>query len=663
MPFSLARRHSGYPARRALHKSAARICALALISALILMPALLTYTRASADNSSSPDILQFLGLTIRWYHVIASQQASATDPGDLVRVNQDRQVADHVVQAAFEYARAASQAADQQQAGANQAPNGNSGAPDSQRLSELSSKLNDDVQNLQGEVQSQRQQMESATGPKRQQLQGALAETQSELELAEARHDAVQNMMDFVSGASSYGGGTTGLRAQVEQLARSVPAAQTQSASGARQSAAQNNSISETPMPATQRVQPNGIWALSADLVDLYRVRGSLRSAIQLTRALEQNCASLRAPYLGALKQMSQQGDAIATQADTAGPGAYAQEKKQLDALTAQFKASASQSVPLSEMDILLNLCEKNLSDWHSDVDGQLSADVRSLLFRLAGLATVLFLVFAIAEIWRRAILRYVQEGQRRYVFLLVRKIVVAFAVVGVFISTFAGEIGSVATFAGLITAGVAVALQNVILSIAGYFFLIGKYGIRVGDQVEIAGVFGEVMDVGLVRLHLMELGKGGTPDPSGRVVAFPNSIVFQSTAGLFRQIPGTNFSWREIALIFAPDNDWKRVKERLEKAVEAAYSGYKEDIEQQSSTMRKMFSVSSVATLHPGIHWSAGTSGMEATIRFPVSRQASAEADRQFMHQILESLRSDPSVKLAGSGLANPSVPAESPA
>ena len=65
----------------------------------------------------------------------------------------------------------------------------------------------------------------------------------------------------------------------------------------------------------------------------------------------------------------------------------------------------------------------------------------------------------------------------------------------------FASELGTITTFAGLMTAGIAVALQNVILSVAGYFFLIGKYGVRVGDRVQVAGVTGDVVDIGLVRL------------------------------------------------------------------------------------------------------------------------------------------------------------------
>lgn len=110
-------------------------------------------------------------------------------------------------------------------------------------------------------------------------------------------------------------------------------------------------------------------------------------------------------------------------------------------------------------------------------------------------------------------------------------------AIVVVIAFAFASELGSVATFAGLLTAGVAVALQNVILSIAGYFFLIGKFGLRIGDRVQISGVTGEVVEIGLVRIHVMELGgNGGDVQPTGRVVAFSSSFVFQPTAGMFKQ-------------------------------------------------------------------------------------------------------------------------------
>src|SRR6202035_5576469 len=131
------------------------------------------------------------------------------------------------------------------------------------------------------------------------------------------------------------------------------------------------------------------------------------------------------------------------------------------------------------------------------------------------------------AEVWRRAVLRYVQDTRRRYQFLLLRKIALWCLGVVIIGFAFASELGSVVTFAGLITAGLAVAMQSVLVSIVGYFFLIGKYGIRVGERIQIGAVVGEVIDLGLVRMHLMELNSQGPLGPPGRVVAFANLIVF----------------------------------------------------------------------------------------------------------------------------------------
>src|SRR5262249_50092908 len=148
-------------------------------------------------------------------------------------------------------------------------------------------------------------------------------------------------------------------------------------------------------------------------------------------------------------------------------------------------------------------------------------------------------------------------DPRRRRQFLILRRFVTGFLVIVVVVVGFVSEIGSLATFAGFITAGIAVALQTVILSIAAYFFLVGRYGLRVGDRVTAGGVTGDVVDVGLVRLYLMELaGNGVDVYPTGRVVVFSNSVLFQANP-LFKQIPGTEFAWREVSVPLAPTGDY----------------------------------------------------------------------------------------------------------
>src|SRR5262249_11468169 len=138
------------------------------------------------------------------------------------------------------------------------------------------------------------------------------------------------------------------------------------------------------------------------------------------------------------------------------------------------------------------------------------------------------------------------------------------------------------ATFAGLITAGIAVALQTVILSGVAYFFFIGRFGVRVGDRVTISGITGDVIEVGLFRLYLMELG-GTKPDlhPTGRIVAFSNAVLFQPSA-FYKQLPGADYAWHEVTFTLAPETDYRLAQERILGAVTSVVAEYQETLKSQ---------------------------------------------------------------------------------
>ena len=388
---------------------------------------------------------------------------------------------------------------------------------------------------------------------------------------------------------------------------------------------------------------------MTADLFGLSRKIHSIDQRINETEALAQRAKELRAPLVNKLKQLSQQGDELAKQADTGDSSTLASVKKDFDALTAQFRQTTAAVLPLSKAGILLGLYKANLTNWQSNVKSQYRAELRSLLIRIAILGIILAVAFGFGELWRKTIFRYVHDPRRRYQFLLLRKIVMWF-VFGIIIAfAFATQLGSVATFAGLLTAGIAVALQSVILSVAGYFFLIGRFGIRVGDRVQIGGVTGEVMDIGLVRLHVMELGSGDMP--TGRVVAFSNSIVFQPTAGLFKQIPGTSFVWHEITLTLSPDSDYRVVEQRLLGVVEAVFADYHEDMERQRRQLERTLSYAQPTELRPTSRLRFTQAGLEAVIRFPVTLQNAAEVDDRVTRELLKAIEREPRLKLVGSG------------
>lgn len=624
---------------------------------LWLVPAMIAalgqgFGLAQSGATGAPDasgIIQYLSQTIDWYRNLNLEHQIASDPSDLLALNDDRQLAGQIVGLAFDYARVEAQVIGKP-GGPTQSDTQAASASQYQSLMQLSSKLDNQVRDLQNELDSLRRRVETASGRQRQLLQSTIPEVQSELDLANARRDAVRSMAEFVSGASTNGFGASGLRAQIEALARSAPSEASTAPAAAEKNSARSSQSSAASGATASNQAPSGIWAMAAELFDLSGKMQSIDQRMQSTDALTAKAKDLRAPLINELKQFSQQGDTLAQQADTAGPSALAQMKKDLDALTAQFRQTSAAVLPLSKQAVLLGLYKTSLTNWESTVKTRYRAVLRSLVLRLAILGIVIAFVVGVADVWRRTILRYVHDPRRRYQFLLLRKIVLWFVIVLVIAFSFASQLGSVATFAGLLTAGVAVALQNVILSVAGYFFLIGRFGIRVGDRVQISGVTGEVVDIGLVRLHLMELAGGGTP--TGRVVAFSNSIVFQPTAGVFKQIPGTSFVWHEITLTLAADSDYHTAEKWLLSVVEAVFEDYRDDMEKQRRQMERTLSYTHTNVLRPKSRLRITRDGLEAVIRFPVTLQNATEIDDRVTREILKAIEREPKLKLVGSSV-----------
>ena len=623
---------------------------LVAVAAMIIGAGAVVFSQSASTNPppDSSQVIQFLGQTIDWYRHQAAAQQIASDPNDVMVVNDNRLIADQVVRLAFDFSRAETESlAKQSTTGQNQ--NQSAGPSQYQGLLHLEANIDKQTQETQMEVDSLRQKLETATGKKRQELQSEVAETQAELELAKARRDAMHSMAEFVRGTGRSGLGISGLRAQIQALADSLPVVLTAPLNSSEATSSSKEQLSPALIAAANQPAPSGIWDLTADLLALSQKIHTVDAAVQETNALAKSAREIRAPLMGRLTELSDQGDELAKEADSASQAELGQQKQQLDTFAAQFKQISAAALPLSKQRILLELYQRSLTNWESTMRSRRTAELKGLLVRLTFLGLILGIVIAAAELWRRAVYRYIRDPRRRYQSLLLRKFVLWFLIAVIIAFAFASRLGSVVTFAGLIAAGGVVALQSVILSIVGYFLLIGKFGIRVGDRVQIGGVIGEVIDIGLVRLHLMELS-GGEYTPTGRVVAFANTIVFQPTAGLFKQIPGTNFLWHEITLKLSPDTEYDSLKERMLGVVEIILADYHEEMERQNRAIERSLISTSANGFRPKAQVRFTSSALEVVIRFPVDLQQAAEIDERVTHELLRELDREPKLKLTTS-------------
>lgn len=608
----------------------------------------------SAAPGESQKIVSFLNQTIVWYRQNNELKQLASDPSDVLFLNDNSQLADDVVRQSFDFARARAQLLTAQVTDTQASTDKGSPAARYKALAAMTAKAEQQWKQAQANVEVLRRRVDTATGRNRRTLEAALAEAESEAELIQTRRDALKNMTTFLNGASSSGLGSGSLQSQIDELARTVPVALTADEKNVSSKNQNSNSVQVTTSNEKKN-EPSGILALVTDLLALHRKIESLDEAIGSTDALAKSSKAVRTPMVKELRALMAKGDQLANAPDSQDPATLAEQKKNIDTLTAQFKQNAAAVLPLGKQGILLDIYKRTLGNWRNSVQAQHRAELKGLILRLVILGIIIALIAGVSEIWRKATFRYVHDARRRYQFLLMRRIVVWIVIAIVVASAFAAELGTLATFAGLLTAGVAVALQNVILSVAGYFFLIGKYGVRVGDRVQVAGVTGDVIDIGLVRLHIMEVNTGvSDARATGRLVVFSNSVVFQPNAGLFKQIPGTNFVWHEITLTLAAESNYHLVEQRLMKAVESVYADYKADMESQRRRMEQSLSTMAARSLDPESRVRLTQTGLEVVIRYPVDLSRAAAVDDRMARALLDAIAQEPRLRLVGTGTPN---------
>jgi small-conductance mechanosensitive channel len=219
----------------------------------------------------------------------------------------------------------------------------------------------------------------------------------------------------------------------------------------------------------------------------------------------------------------------------TSDLSALQQQKDRIDELTALFNAISPGIVALDKQRVLLFAYTSQLKSWRAAIVSEDEKTWKYLMFRLVGVAVVIAALVIIGAATRRAIRQHVHNPDRRHVMLVIQRIVLWFTIVLVTAFAFASDLTSLATFFGLLTAGVAVALQSVILSTLGYFILVGRHGIELGDRVQISGVTGDVIDIGWLQFQLREIDNK-TQQATGHIVTFSNSFVLASPAtGLCR--------------------------------------------------------------------------------------------------------------------------------
>ena len=170
-------------------------------------------------------------------------------------------------------------------------------------------------------------------------------------------------------------------------------------------------------------------------------------------------------------------------------------------------------------------------------------------------------------------------------------------------------------TILGLATAGITVVLQDFIIAFFGWFVLMGKNGVRVGDWVEINGVGGEVVEIGVFRTALLETGNWtGKGHPTGRRVTFTNS--FAITGQYFNFSTTGQWMWDEIRVSVPATENTGKLIEQIEGAVAAETREGADLADAEWKRVTKQNGLSQFPA-SPSVNLRPGANGIDVIVRY----------------------------------------------
>ena len=587
-------------------------------------------------------VLNHLNSAISWYRHVEGVDVAAGQPSDTLYLQNARNLARQVLQLAFQSAEAEGTLLGEQKNGPAPVAAEDSNLQDAsqQNLLKAAADTAERLKQTQAQIDDLSDRIQHSSGKKRQELVSQREALQGEFDLDKALQEALAKIQSFVSTSENANNGLLG---KISDLKRSVPELAVNADSDAKGTTHGQNT-------KATRADSSGLIGQAAvlfsQLGDVHDIDQLIKETTQLHDIADQQQAPLR----DALRATIQQGRAAASQPPTSDPAQAQTIHRELARLTAQFKLLSNAALPLRQEMILLEQCKANLLEWRRSVVKEYTHVLRSLLTRVGVILGALAILALLSGLWRRATMRYIHDPRRRRQVLLIRRFVTGFLMIVVVALGFISEFSSLATFAGFLTAGLAVALQTVILSIAAYFFLIGRYGVRVGDRITVSGVTGDVIDVGLIRLYLMELaGTGIDLYPTGRAVVFSNSVLFQA-APLFKQIPGTAYAWHEVAISVGADANAGEMEKLLLEAIQSVYKEYEPNILRQHRTVEQLLDAS-LPPPAPHSQLRFGDSGPEVVVRYPVEIYRASQIDDQITRKLMETIGRVPEIKRAVTG------------
>src|SRR5712691_4988745 len=204
----------------------------------------------------------------------------------------------------------------------------------------------------------------------------------------------------------------------------------------------------------------------------------------------------------------------------------------------------------------------------------------------------------------------------------------------------------SLATFLGLVSAGVAIALKDILVNLAGWFFIIWRSPFALGDRIQIGQHAGDVIDVRLFQFTLNEIGNWVQADQStGRIIHIPNGKVLTEVIANYSE--GFQYIWHEIPVLVTFESNWEKAKQLLGEIVTRDSEDITRAAEQSVRETTRKFMIF-YTNLTPTVYTSVSEDGVLLTIRYLCEPRKRRVTEQLIWEDILREFAKHDDVDLA---------------
>lgn len=282
------------------------------------------------------------------------------------------------------------------------------------------------------------------------------------------------------------------------------------------------------------------------------------------------------------------------------------------------------------------------MSAWAGDIIG-LSPDT---LAHLLDTALVLIFYLVLRRIIRGLILRKIEDHSRRYLIGKTAVYILSVLLILVVVKIWLNANVNLATYLGMLSAGLAIALQDPIVNMAGWLFNMIRQPFSVGDRVQVGDLRGDVIDMRLFMFTLLEIGNWVDAEQStGRIVHVPNGTIFKKPISNYTQ--GFEFIWNEIPVMVTFESDWRKTRRILEKIATDEVEKLDSDMAQQIHQLGSKWNIH-FNHLAPVVWLKVVDSGVTLTIRYLCRPRARRSSEDHIWQRVLEAFEQEPTIDFA---------------